>query len=98
MKIDPGLPQVTLPPTVENRTPRPQANPDDTAGQTGVTLSTRASQLKQMEAQLEAIPVVDRARVETIKQAIATGQYAINTDNIAEGLINSVREMLHVAK
>ena len=66
--------------------------------QTDVTLSSRAADLKQLEAQLAAIPVVDRARVDSIKEAISSGQYTVNTGNIAENLIDSVKEMLHVAK
>lgn len=98
MKIDPGPKQVTLPPSVENRPAQPQSNKRADAEQTGVTLSPRATQLKQLETQLATIPVVDRARVESIKQAIASGQYTINPENIAAGLIDSVKEMLHVAK
>lgn len=98
MKIDPGLKQLTLPPSAENRSAQPQANKRTDTGQTDVTLSPLAAQLKQMETQLAAIPVVDRARVDSIKQAIASGQYTINTENIAESLIDSVKEMLHVAK
>lgn len=98
MKIDPGLKQLTLPAAVENRPAQPQANTRADSGQTDVTLSRRAAELKQMETRLAAIPVIDRARVESIKEAIASGQYAINTENIAEGLIDSVKEMLHVAK
>lgn len=98
MKIDSGLKQVTLPPTVENRSAQPQANTRPDTEQTDVTLSQRAAELKQLETQLAAIPVVDRARVDSIKAAIASGQYTINTENIAESLIDSVKEMLHVAK
>ncbi|HWR77772.1 MAG TPA: flagellar biosynthesis anti-sigma factor FlgM [Thiobacillus sp.] len=98
MKIDPGLKQVTLPPSAENRPAQPQANKRSDTGQTDVTLSPRAAQLKQLETQLAAIPVVDRARVDSIKQAIASGQYTIKPENIAESLIASVKEMLHVAK
>jgi negative regulator of flagellin synthesis FlgM len=99
MKIDPpGPKQVRLPSAVEGQPAKPQANPRADSGQTGVTLSARASQLKQLESQLAAVPVVDRARVESIKQAIASGQYAVNPENIAAGLIDSVKEMLHVAK
>jgi len=36
--------------------------------------------------------------VDSIKQAIASGEYAINTENIAEDLLDSVKEMLRVAK
>lgn len=98
MKIDPGPKPVTLPPTGENRPAQPQANKGSGTEQTAVTLSPLAAQLKQMETQLAAIPVVDRARVDSIKQAIASGQYTINTENIGDNLIESVKEMLHVAK
>ena len=98
MKIDPGLKQVTLPPSVENRPAQPQANKHADTEQTDVTLSQRAAELKQLETQLAAIPVVDRARGDSIKEAIASGQYTINTGNIAESLIDSVKARLHVAK
>lgn len=98
MKIDPGLKHVTLPASVENRPAQAQPNRGADVGQTAVTLSQRSAELKQLEARLAAIPVVDRARVDSIKEAIASGQYTINAENIAEGLIDSVKEMLHVAK
>ncbi len=99
MKIDPSLKQVTLPTSVENRpAQKQQVDARATPEQTDVTLSSRAADLKQLEAQLAAIPVVDRARVDSIKEAISSGQYAVNTGNIAENLIDSVKEMLHVAK
>ena len=96
MKIDPGLKSVTLPASVENRPAEPHKRA--ASEQTHVSLSPRSAQLKQLETQLAAIPLVDRARVESIKQAIATGQYTINTANIADSLIQSVKEMLYVAK
>ena len=98
MKIDPGLKPITLPLAAENRTGQSTANKRADTQQTDVTLSPRAAELKKLEAQLEAIPVVDRARVDGIKDAIAAGQYTINTDNIAEGLLDSVKDMLHAAK
>ena len=98
MKIDPGPKQVTLPTAIENRPAQPQAKPGAKPEQTEITLSPRAAQLKELETQLAAIPVVDRARVESIKQAIASGQYTINTENIGDHLLDSVKEMLNVAK
>lgn len=98
MKIDPGLKQVTLPSSVENRPAKPQANPRANTEQTEVSLSQRAAQLKELETRLEAIPVVDRARVDSIKEAIASGQYTIKPENIAAGLLDSVKEMIHAAK
>ena len=98
MKIEPGPKQVTLPTPVENRPAQAQATPGALSGQTEVSLSPRAAQLKELETRLAAIPVVDRARVESIKQAIASGQYSINTANIGDNLLESVKEMLNVAK
>ena len=98
MKIDPGLKHVTLPPAVENRADAPKSKPGAGLAQTEVTLSQRAAEVKQLETRLAAVPVMDRARVDSIKEAIASGQYTINAENIAEGLIASVKEMLHVAK
>lgn len=98
MKIDPSLKQVTLPTSTESRPPQKQVDTRSASEQTDVTLSSRSTDLKQLEAQLAAIPVVDRARVDSIKEAISSGQYTVNTGNIAENLIDSVKEMLHVAK
>ncbi|KVW96110.1 flagellar biosynthesis anti-sigma factor FlgM [Thiobacillus denitrificans] len=98
MKIDPGQKPVTLPAAGENRPAQAQANTRADTEQTAVTLSQRAAKLKQLETQLAAIPVIDRARVDSIKQAIASGQYTIKPENIADGLIDSVKEMLRVAK
>ena len=98
MKIDPGVKQVTLPSAAENRPAQAKAGTRPDAEQTDVILSPRANQLKELETQLAAIPVVDRAKVENIKQAIASGQYTVNPENVAQGLVDSVKEMLHVAK
>lgn len=98
MKIDPGPKHVTLPPAVGNHPDARKSNMGAGVAQTEVTLSQRAAEVKQLETTLAALPVMDRARVDSIKEAIASGQYTINAENIAEGLIASVKEMLHVAK
>lgn len=98
MKIDSSLKPINLPIAAENRSGQSAANKRADTQQTDVTLSSRSAELKQLETQLAAIPVVDRARVDGIKEAITSGQYTINTENIAAGLLDSVKEMLHVAK
>lgn len=98
MKIEPGIKQVNLPAAAENRPAQAKAGARPGTEQTDVTLSTRAAQLKELEARLEAIPVVDRAKVDAIKEAIASGQYTVNAENVADSLVDSVKEMLHVAK
>jgi negative regulator of flagellin synthesis FlgM len=99
MKIEPGLKQISTPASTDARHASSKGTAPAASGpQTEVTLSARAAELKQLEARLAAIPVVDRARVEDIKEAIASGQYQVKPENIAAGLLDSVKEMLHVAK
>lgn len=97
MKIDSTLTSVASLPGADARATHPPAKLQAGA-QDNVHISAQSGQLREMETQLAALPVVDRARVESIKQAIASGQYTINAENIAAGLINSVKEMLHVAR
>jgi negative regulator of flagellin synthesis FlgM len=98
MKIDNSPKPITLPPAAENRPGQAKANPRSEHAPSSVSLSTLASALQQMQEHLATVPMVDRARVDSIKSAIANGEYTINTDNIAAGLLDSVKEMLHVAK
>lgn len=58
------------------------------AGGTQVALSGK---LDQIVAQT---PVVDGARVDEIKQAISDGRFQVNPEKVADGLIESVRQML----
>lgn len=97
MKIDPSL-KLTPPASSDARPAQTQVNQGANSDQTDVRLSARASELAQMESQLAAVPLVDRARVENIKESISSGQYAINSGNIATSLLDSVKEMLHAAK
>lgn len=98
MKIDPGVKPVTLPTAAENRPAQARAGSQPGTERTDVSLSPRAAQLKELESQLAAIPVVDRARVDAIKAAIASGQYSVNAENVGQALVDSVKDMLHVAK
>lgn len=98
MKIDPGLKPIQSPPAVETRPAESPTTKGAAAEQTQVSLSARATQLNQMEAQLATVAVVDRARVDTIKAALAAGEYTINTANIADTLLTSAKEILHVSK
>jgi negative regulator of flagellin synthesis FlgM len=94
MKIDPSIQRIGGMPGNESRPAKVENKPASEAANGGVTLSDLSTQLRALETQLAAIPTIDRARVEEIKQAIASGQYTINPENIADGLIDSATEML----
>ena len=67
----------------------------DTASLPGNLTSTTA-QIRQLQSQLmqPGSGDFDAARVAEIRQAISAGSYQINTGKIADGLIDSVRDLL----
>lgn len=72
-----------------------RASPAQTASSSSdVELSPLASQLKQLQSSVSDVPQVDAAKVSEIKQAIADGRFEVHPEKIADGLINSVRQML----
>jgi negative regulator of flagellin synthesis FlgM len=55
-------------------------------------------ELKALAHGLSTSEVIDRARVEAIKQAITEGRFKINPEAIAERLLDTTRELLQHAK
>ena len=52
-----------------------------------VQISATASQLVGLQAELESVAVVDMARVEEIRDAIANGSYSPDPQKIADALL-----------
>ncbi len=63
-----------------------------------VELTETASRLQQIEQALSNIPIIDDARVESISQAIETGQYQIDNEKIADRIITSEEGLKEVKK
>ena len=59
-----------------------------------VQLSSLSSGMQKAEQVIAATPVVDEARVTEIKQAISDGRFQVDANKVADGLIDSVRQML----
>jgi negative regulator of flagellin synthesis FlgM len=93
VKINPNIPSVTA-----NEAPagKPAIQGSRKSGAAGeqVELSSLAASIQDAGAALGDAPVVDAARVAEIKQAISEGRFQINPERVADGLIESVRQML----
>jgi negative regulator of flagellin synthesis FlgM len=59
-----------------------------------VQLSSLSNGMQQLEQAIASTTVVDSGKVDEIKQAIAQGQFQVHPDKVADGLIESVRQML----
>lgn len=57
-------------------------------------ISSFSEHLQKLEQLVAQTPVVDSGKVDEIKQAISQGQFQVNPEKIADGLIDSVRQML----
>lgn len=96
MNIEGGIKPVVGPQTGENRS-KPQAAPQQQpqgGEQSKVELSPLSSSLSKAEAAIASTPIVDRARVDEIRQAMSEGRFQVDPGKIADGLIDSVRDML----
>ncbi|KAF7599638.1 MAG: flagellar biosynthesis anti-sigma factor FlgM [Candidatus Dactylopiibacterium carminicum] len=80
-------------------TSEPRARPTRDAAPTAsngsqVQLSSFASHLQKLEQTIADTPVVDSGKVQEIKEAITQGQFRVNPEKVADGLLDSVRQML----
>jgi negative regulator of flagellin synthesis FlgM len=86
MKID-----STYNPATSPITPRPVARPLKEASSNAepVSLSQLAGTMQGTEK-----PPVNAARIQEIKEAISQGRFKVNPEAIADGLIQSARDLL----
>jgi len=96
VKIEGLNKSLTTPPANEtrNRADNTPAAP----GGASVKLSSLSSSLAKAETALASAPDIDQAKVDEIRQAIQDGRLQIDPERIADGLLNSVRELLSTHK
>lgn len=91
VKINSALPSVGTTGTGSSRGPAATAKPAGTQSGERVDISSLSARLQEVGAGESPI---DAQKVAEIKQAISEGRFQINPERIADGLLNSVREML----
>jgi len=95
VKIDNSVGSVGGLPSGESRQrPGKSATPSSTAAGDKVELSSLASRMQEVEAALANVPVADSNRIAEIKQAMAEGRFQVDASKVADGLIESVRQMI----
>ena len=94
MKIDSSVKSVDSSGSSVKRTTQASTSANPVIGDK-VEISTG---LQQAEAALANTPVVNVDRVAEIKQAISQGKFQINPERIADGLLNSVKQMLAASR
>ncbi len=91
MKIEPSYQ-----PSVANASAKPAQQPRvqiEQNTQEAVTLSALSETLVSTQK-----PPVDEARIKEIKQAISEGRFKINSESIANSLIESARDLVKYSK
>ncbi|BBP01248.1 flagellar biosynthesis anti-sigma factor FlgM [Sulfuriferula nivalis] len=101
MKITDSIKNITSLPVGNTTTNSAKGNEQAAAVSTAnsntgakVTLSPLSSQLQALQVQIAGTSAFDTKKVESIKTAIANGQFQVDSSKIANELITSVRDLL----
>lgn len=68
--------------------------PPQQSDQTSVSLGATATQLHSMETSMANSPVANAEKVAEIKKAISDGIFKVNSEVVAERLIETVRSLI----
>lgn len=61
-----------------------------------VKLTATAEKMRQLESELASVGVSDSAKIESIRQAIADGNFKVDEEAVAEGLVQeSIANISH---
>lgn len=94
-KMGVGVDKPTLDKGAANKGSEKAAGSSTSAASTdNVTLSSASVQLQSLESGLAAGEVFDANKVEEIKAAISRGDFSVDTAKVADGLLQSVKDLI----
>jgi len=79
-----GVKSRSVPVESSAKSSKSSEKPATTSNADSVSLSAEAQSLGKLEASIAASPDVDTAKVESVRNAIASGEYKVDADAIAE--------------
>lgn len=97
MKIDNSLNSLTgvrSKANVSVKSKSRQPDPEGGAVHDNVSLSYDSSRMQALEAALAEIDIEDTEKIESIRNAIASGQFQVDEEVVAEKLVESTIEQL----
>lgn len=71
-----------------------KAEPSASKSSENVTLSPISVQLQSITSDVSTSGVFDAEKVNAIKSAIESGQFKVNSEKVADGLIDTVKDLL----
>ena len=94
MKIESSGKAYVPTPAQDTRSQAARGKAETQGGSESVQISPMASLMRKAETAISSTPEVNRQRVDEIRQAISEGRFKVDASRIADGFIDSVREML----
>lgn len=80
------------------RTEKPAETAVPVANSSKVQISTLSTQLQALQSTQASNAVFETKKVEAIKLAISEGRFQVNSEKVADGLLETVKDLLNARK
>jgi negative regulator of flagellin synthesis FlgM len=91
-KVDLGIDKALTERNAKAKTAEAKAQPSAKQGD-NVTLSPISVQLQSIQSDVSTSEAFDAQKVEAIKSAISSGEFKVNSEKVADGLLNTVQDL-----